>query len=49
MRAGALVTLAGVVVTLVWLPARARQTESEPQAEEFVPAEVELGADAVRT
>jgi EmrB/QacA subfamily drug resistance transporter len=35
LRVGALVTIIGVVITLVWLPARARPTDVDSQAEEF--------------
>jgi EmrB/QacA subfamily drug resistance transporter len=35
LRVGALVTIIGVVITLVWLPARARAGDVDSQAEEF--------------
>jgi EmrB/QacA subfamily drug resistance transporter len=35
LRVGALVTIIGVVITLVWLPARARPADVDSQAEEF--------------
>jgi EmrB/QacA subfamily drug resistance transporter len=35
LRVGALVTIIGVVITLVWLPARARPRDVDSQAEEF--------------
>jgi Na+/melibiose symporter-like transporter len=41
-RAGALVTLIGVVVTLLWLPARARDRDATLQAGEFAAEHPEL-------
>jgi EmrB/QacA subfamily drug resistance transporter len=35
LRAGALVAIIGVVITLVWLPAQARPSDVDSQAEEF--------------
>ncbi|HEX6786460.1 MAG TPA: DHA2 family efflux MFS transporter permease subunit [Acidimicrobiales bacterium] len=45
-RAGALVTLIGVVVTLLWLPARARDHDATMQAGEFAAEHPELGPEA---
>jgi len=45
-RAGALVTLIGVVVTLLWLPARARDHDMTLQAGEFAAEHPELRPEA---
>ena len=47
-RVGAAIALVGVVITLVWLPARARQRDVELQAGEFA-AEHVPSADALAT
>jgi EmrB/QacA subfamily drug resistance transporter len=44
-RAGALVTLIGVAVTLIWLPARARDRDMTLQAGEFAAEHPELRPD----
>ena len=46
-RVGALVTLVGVVITLVWLPARARQQDVDLQTGEFRAEHAPEQADAV--
>jgi EmrB/QacA subfamily drug resistance transporter len=45
LRVGALVTIIGVVITLVWLPARARPSDVDSQAEEFEAEHLELQPD----
>jgi EmrB/QacA subfamily drug resistance transporter len=45
LRAGAVVTLVGLVVTLVWLPARARARDVRGQAHEFTDEHPELQPD----
>ena len=47
LRVGALVTIIGVVITLVWLPARARPRDIDRQAEEFETEHPELQPDRV--
>ena len=47
VRAGAVVTLIGVVVTLIWLPARARGRDVTLQAGEFADEHPELRPDHV--
>jgi EmrB/QacA subfamily drug resistance transporter len=47
LRAGALVTLIGVAVTLVWLPARARAGDVRGQADEFSAEHPVLEPDGV--
>jgi EmrB/QacA subfamily drug resistance transporter len=47
LRVGALVTIIGVVITLVWLPARARPSDVDSQAEEFEAEHPELQPDRV--
>jgi EmrB/QacA subfamily drug resistance transporter len=42
LLAGSLVTLIGLVVTLIWLPARARQPDQEFQRTEFLAEHAEL-------
>ncbi len=47
VRAGALVTFVGFVVTAIWLPAHARERDTAAQAVEFADEHAEVGADAV--
>ena len=48
-RVGAVVTLIGVVITLLWLPARARQRDVTLQAGEFAAERATAGAERRRT
>jgi EmrB/QacA subfamily drug resistance transporter len=47
LRVGAVVTLIGLVITLLWLPARARSRDTRRQAEEFTAEHPELQPDVV--
>jgi hypothetical protein len=47
LRVGALITLIGVVITLVWLPARARPRDIDTQTEEFEAEHPERQPDRV--
>jgi hypothetical protein len=47
LRVGALVTLIGLVVTLLWLPARARARDVRGQADEFSAEHPVLETDGV--
>jgi len=48
LRGGSLVLVAGLVVTLLWLPAQARRPDAEVQAEEFAAEHIELQPDLAR-
>jgi EmrB/QacA subfamily drug resistance transporter len=47
LRVGAVVTLIGLVITLLWLPAQARARDTRGQAEEFTAEHPELQPDVV--
>jgi hypothetical protein len=47
LRAGAVVTLIGVAVTIAWLPAQARRPDAERQADEYAGEHDALETDAV--